>query len=61
MNMFDLYLSEGVKKLTKGKQTSPTTKPSLADRDKNLNEGDTAEFEVERGPKGLQATKVSVL
>ena len=28
---------------------------------KNLNEGDTVEFEVETGPKGLQATNVSVL
>jgi len=26
---------------------------------KTLNEGDQVEFEVERGPKGLQATKVS--
>jgi len=26
---------------------------------KNLNEGDTVEFEVERGPKGLQASNVS--
>ncbi len=26
---------------------------------KNLNEGDTVEFEVERGPKGLQASSVS--
>jgi CspA family cold shock protein len=26
---------------------------------KNLNEGDQVEFEVERGPKGLQATNVS--
>ena len=25
----------------------------------NLNEGDQVEFEVERGPKGLQATNVS--
>lgn len=25
---------------------------------KNLEEGDTVEFEVERGPKGFQATKV---
>ncbi|HEV8538882.1 MAG TPA: cold-shock protein [Bacteroidota bacterium] len=28
---------------------------------KNLNEGDQVEFEVERGPKGLQATNVSVV
>jgi CspA family cold shock protein len=28
---------------------------------KNLNEGDTVEFEVEKGPKGLQATNVSVV
>ncbi len=27
---------------------------------KSLNEGDKVEFEVERGPKGLQATNVSV-
>ena len=26
---------------------------------KNLNEGDKVEFEVERGPKGLQATNVT--
>jgi len=26
---------------------------------KTLNEGDTVEFEVEQGPKGLQAVKVS--
>ena len=26
---------------------------------KTLNEGDQVEFEVERGPKGLQANKVS--
>jgi CspA family cold shock protein len=25
---------------------------------KTLNEGDTVEFEMERGPKGLQATQV---
>ena len=28
---------------------------------KSLNEGDKVEFEVERGPKGLQAAKVSVI
>jgi CspA family cold shock protein len=28
---------------------------------KNLNEGDQVEFEVEKGPKGLQATNVSVI
>ena len=28
---------------------------------KNLNEGDQVEFEVERGPKGLQAANVSVI
>ena len=27
---------------------------------KSLNEGDAVEFEVEQGPKGLQATNVSV-
>ncbi len=26
---------------------------------RNLNEGDAVEFEVERGPKGLQAAKVT--
>jgi cold shock protein len=26
---------------------------------KSLNEGDKVQFEVEKGPKGLQATKVS--
>ena len=28
---------------------------------KNLNEGDTVQFEVEKGPKGLSATNVSVV
>ncbi|MBI3006655.1 MAG: cold-shock protein [Ignavibacteriales bacterium] len=28
---------------------------------KSLNEGDKVEFEVEQGPKGLQATNVSVV
>lgn len=28
---------------------------------KNLEEGQKVEFEVERGPKGLQASKVSVV
>lgn len=28
---------------------------------KSLNEGDTVEFDVEKGPKGLQATNVSVV
>jgi CspA family cold shock protein len=28
---------------------------------KNLNEGDSVEFEVEKGPKGLTATNVSVV
>ena len=28
---------------------------------KSLNEGDKVEFEVERGPKGLQAANVSVV
>lgn len=28
---------------------------------KSLNEGDTVEFEVERGPKGLQAVKVAIV
>ena len=28
---------------------------------KNLNEGDAVEFEVEKGPKGLQASNVSVV
>jgi CspA family cold shock protein len=28
---------------------------------KNLNEGDSVEFEVEKGPKGLSATNVSVV
>jgi CspA family cold shock protein len=27
---------------------------------KNLNEGDKVQFEVERGPKGLSATNVSI-
>jgi CspA family cold shock protein len=27
---------------------------------KNLNEGDKVEFEVEKGPKGLQASNVSL-
>ena len=28
---------------------------------RNLNDGDSVEFEVEKGPKGLQATNVSVV
>jgi CspA family cold shock protein len=28
---------------------------------KTLNEGDKVEFEVQQGPKGLQASKVSVI
>jgi CspA family cold shock protein len=28
---------------------------------KSLNEGDAVEFEVEKGPKGLQASNVSVV
>jgi len=28
---------------------------------KTLNDGDTVEFEVEQGPKGLQASNVSVV
>ena len=28
---------------------------------KSLNEGDQVQFEVEKGPKGLQATSVSVI
>ena len=28
---------------------------------KTLNEGDTVEFDVEKGPKGLQASNVSVV
>ena len=28
---------------------------------KSLNDGDTVEFEVENGPKGLQASNVSVV
>ena len=28
---------------------------------KNLNDGDNVEFEVEKGPKGLQATNVTVV
>lgn len=31
----------------------------IGDGYKSLNEGDTVEFEVERGPKGLQAAKVT--
>ncbi len=34
-------------------------KAIVGDGYRNLNEGDTVEFEVERGPKGLQAAKVS--
>ncbi|RCX33203.1 cold-shock protein [Thioalbus denitrificans] len=32
-----------------------------ADGYRTLNEGQAVQFEVERGPKGLQATNVSVL
>jgi len=34
-------------------------KEIVGDGYKSLNEGDTVEFEVTTGPKGLQATKVS--
>jgi CspA family cold shock protein len=34
-------------------------KAIVGDGFKNLNEGDQVEFEVERGPKGLQATNVT--
>jgi len=33
----------------------------VGDGYKNLNEGDKVQFEVENGPKGLQATNVSVI
>jgi cold shock protein len=33
-------------------------KAIVGDGYKSLNEGDVVEFEVERGPKGLQAAKV---
>ena len=33
----------------------------VGDGYKNLNEGDKVEFEVETGPKGLQAANVSVV
>jgi len=33
----------------------------VGDGYKNLNEGDKVEFEVENGPKGLQATNVSII
>ncbi len=33
----------------------------VGDGFKTLNEGDKVEFDVEKGPKGLQATKVSVV
>ncbi len=34
-------------------------KEIVGDGYKSLNDGDAVEFEVERGPKGLQATHVS--
>jgi CspA family cold shock protein len=34
-------------------------KAIVGDGYKNLNEGDQVQFEVERGPKGLQASNVS--
>jgi len=36
-------------------------KAIVGDGYKNLNEGDKVQFEVEKGPKGLQATNVSVI
>jgi len=33
----------------------------VGDGYKNLNEGDKVQFEVEKGPKGLQATNVSTV
>ena len=34
-------------------------KAIVGDGYKNLNEGDQVQFDIERGPKGLQATNVS--
>jgi len=36
-------------------------KAIIGDGFKNLNEGDRVEFEIEQGPKGLQAAKVTIL
>jgi len=36
-------------------------KAIVGDGYKTLNEGDKVEFEVQQGPKGLQASKVSVI
>ena len=36
-------------------------KAILSEGYKSLNEGDKVEFEVETGPKGLQASKVKVI
>jgi len=36
-------------------------KAIVGDGYKSLNEGDSVQFEVERGPKGLQATRVSIV
>jgi CspA family cold shock protein len=33
----------------------------VGDGYKNLNEGDKVQFDVEKGPKGLQATNVSTI
>ncbi len=33
----------------------------VGDGYKNLNEGDKVEFEVEKGPKGLQAANVQII
>ncbi|KAF0138598.1 MAG: cold-shock DNA-binding domain-containing protein [Stygiobacter sp.] len=36
-------------------------KAIVGDGYKNLNEGDKVEFEVQKGPKGLQAANVTVI
>lgn len=41
-----------------GMMCSCTTRVIQADGFKTLNEGDKVEYEAERGPKGMQATKV---
>ena len=44
---------------TSGEDVFVHFKSIAGDGYKNLNEGDNVEFEVERGPKGLQAANVS--